>query len=831
MPVISEDKIDENYLLTLEDDLTLLESLEYELALLNARRDVNAFMEFVIRDRITKDYIKQSKVHINFQNAIDRYRLLIFGMPREHGKCLAEGTLIQLSNGLKIPIEQINKKTLLPSMDSNYKIKNEYGLPVNKNGIKPVYRLTTLTGREIEATANHKFYVYDEWRELKDLKIGNRIAVSRKYNLKGKQLKDLIPTSDILWDEIVSIEYAGRKMTYDLEVPATHNFIANDIVTHNTTNIIGRTLKEIGDNPNICIKIVSADDALAGKRVTTIKNYIEFDKRFQAVYPMIQPYRGNWGKTSFNVVRDIIEPNPTLEGCLTGDTLIDMPCDRNKYPNGIPIKNLTGKKNFLVYSYSKKDKRIVCDKAKKVWKTGKDIVYEINYEWVTGKGKKQGSIKATANHLFMLRNGEYKRLDNLEAGDKLMPFGKYANPQIISIKKIGVRNVYDMEVENNHNFAANGIIVHNSGVLTTGAGDRADILILDDPVNLKNAIAQPAMRDIVYEAISNVWLNLLSPNGKVIWIGTPWHKDDAMHRMMENPAFKVIQIYVDDKFTPVFPEKWGKKELMARREMIKSRAFARGFQGKVLSDDERLFGMMDKYKDNTLSIEDVNDIEGLNIAGVDLAISEKDGNAYTVIFGMKIDDDGNKAPVNILRKRISSKATVAYLLALWKKYDYQIIVVEANVYQKAIIEWIDFFHATLKTYVEFDKNINKFVMKSSGMDSFYKTFLMDDIDMVDWQWMKPYLMHGALGMPYIKPFVTGRNKADETIGLPGFASDIRSGKWIIPSNGCDIDCDCNVCKWVKELEDYPNTRYKDVLMASWFANSALDEIGMSIKEV
>ncbi len=40
--------------------------------------------------------------------------------------------------------------------------------------------------------------------------------------------------SDIYWDQVRSIEWIGEKPTYDLEVPETHNFIANDIVVHNS---------------------------------------------------------------------------------------------------------------------------------------------------------------------------------------------------------------------------------------------------------------------------------------------------------------------------------------------------------------------------------------------------------------------------------------------------------------------------------------------------------------------------------------------------------------------------------------------------------------------
>jgi replicative DNA helicase len=40
--------------------------------------------------------------------------------------------------------------------------------------------------------------------------------------------------ADIYWDRIVSIEPMGEQPVYDLVVPETHNFVANDIIVHNT---------------------------------------------------------------------------------------------------------------------------------------------------------------------------------------------------------------------------------------------------------------------------------------------------------------------------------------------------------------------------------------------------------------------------------------------------------------------------------------------------------------------------------------------------------------------------------------------------------------------
>jgi hypothetical protein len=51
--------------------------------------------------------------------------------------------------------------------------------------------------------------------------------------LNSDKLKT-IANSDIFWDKIESIEYSGEFETYDLTIDNYHNFIANDIIVHNT---------------------------------------------------------------------------------------------------------------------------------------------------------------------------------------------------------------------------------------------------------------------------------------------------------------------------------------------------------------------------------------------------------------------------------------------------------------------------------------------------------------------------------------------------------------------------------------------------------------------
>ena len=56
-----------------------------------------------------------------------------------------------------------------------------------------------------------------------------------------------IDNSDIFFDKISSIKALDKQQVYDLEIEGTHNFIANDIVAHNT-NADGNTPIWVVDN-------------------------------------------------------------------------------------------------------------------------------------------------------------------------------------------------------------------------------------------------------------------------------------------------------------------------------------------------------------------------------------------------------------------------------------------------------------------------------------------------------------------------------------------------------------------------------------------------------
>ncbi|MBL7070264.1 MAG: DNA polymerase III subunit alpha [Candidatus Omnitrophica bacterium] len=104
-------------------------------------------------------------------------------------KCLVGSSeIIDADSGKTISVDElfdqpgIVKSTL--SIDDRLKFIKTRIKDVVYNGMKPVYRITTSLGRKIAATSNHPFFAFRGWKNLGDLKIGERIGLCRRVHLE-----------------------------------------------------------------------------------------------------------------------------------------------------------------------------------------------------------------------------------------------------------------------------------------------------------------------------------------------------------------------------------------------------------------------------------------------------------------------------------------------------------------------------------------------------------------------------------------------------------------------------------------------------------------------
>ena len=88
-----------------------------------------------------------------------------------------------------------------------------------------VCRLRTALGRELVATAEHPLLTRDGWRPLAALDTGDHVAAARALPRGGCALD---------WDRVATVGSVGLRETYDLQIDGDHNFLANDLVVHNS---------------------------------------------------------------------------------------------------------------------------------------------------------------------------------------------------------------------------------------------------------------------------------------------------------------------------------------------------------------------------------------------------------------------------------------------------------------------------------------------------------------------------------------------------------------------------------------------------------------------
>jgi len=107
-------------------------------------------------------------------------------------KCLpGDVEVLDATSGRLVKIEDLftGKETLGDTLSCDLDSLRLHASPVARvmeNGVKPVFRLTTASGRSIEATGNHPFYTSSGWRNLEELRAGDFIATPRRLPVEGQ---------------------------------------------------------------------------------------------------------------------------------------------------------------------------------------------------------------------------------------------------------------------------------------------------------------------------------------------------------------------------------------------------------------------------------------------------------------------------------------------------------------------------------------------------------------------------------------------------------------------------------------------------------------------
>jgi len=380
--------------------------------------------------------------------------------------CIAKGELIYTENGLK-KIEDIKKGENIYSIKDDFSLVKNKVKNVFKSGRKEVYKFTTKTGKTILATDKHKFlttnvkYLADRnilpknviWKELRDIKEGNKIAVVNKYpenKLKEKINKDVA----LVLGYLVGDGYINKKYQSNIAVVKMNEAILiKDIIDRNFD--LDCQIKQYKSLSGILRVNLTGG-------IKNRKGCGNFSNKF---LNFLKKNNINKIKTDKEIPKVILDSNNEviamfLRGLFQADGCVA------KHENGIQI------------NYGTISKKLAKQVSHCLLRLGiQSSLYEVNHR--KGGFRSKNSIFYNINiRSFSFRkfaktvgfvDFKNKKLNKLLKGWK--PNSKNRKENIFfdivkSIEKIGIKETYDIEVESKdkvmNSFCCEDIIVHNS---------------------------------------------------------------------------------------------------------------------------------------------------------------------------------------------------------------------------------------------------------------------------------------------------------------------------------------------------------------------------------
>lgn len=752
-----------------------------ELRIRQAREDPNAFIEYIFEDK-DGNPIEQAWFHREWHDAMSRFDRCLIVAPRNHGKCLAEGTPVTLGDGSRVPIECFNggKVWSLDSASLQWKISDSpKAIP---NGMKDVYRVRLRSGRWIDATENHRFLRSVGWARVDELQTGQRLAIPLELPISGKPMAG---------DEALAIGF----MCGDGGMTSRFRFSSSDDVTSKifTDLFLSRGWKTKRIPGTIDYSVSYHKGARSGGPTHWAKKY-EINKTSHKKRAPERIFKGSKGDAfDFAFGYFLADSNvnnskdPSLEyysvnrGLLSDAQELLARCGIHGTITEKPSKGF-GKKiqawrftvrgdNFRKFcELVDKERFGECEKVKQLFDA-------LEYLPDGGNGKHLDCFESEGLLLPEWEKRKYKaitknKLERLAKKDKAakrLLEGNVFWDEVVSVEYLGKVQTWDLTVPGDACFIANGIVSHNTtqlvgriiwelgrnpnlrikivcasdskaverlfeiqqhiefnervhkvfpdliaadkgdwtkhkivvkrrarhrdasvealGITSTATGGRADLLVADDVVDRRNALAMPALREAVRHAWFSDWANLLEPDARVFYICTLWHKNDLSHHLLQNSEYTTLAYAVDDKFASLWPEMWPQVRLLQRKREIGSVEFSRAFRNIAQDESEAPVDheWIRYFNPKLISPRDL-----VFFLSYDLATGENVGNDFTACVLFAVDTVRNIIyVVDAWHAKIKAPEQYRRVVRETRKYKCEATLVEAVQYQVSLVQMVN----------------------------------------------------------------------------------------------------------------------------------------------
>jgi replicative DNA helicase len=445
--------------------------------------------------------------------------IIVAGRP-SMGKCLYENSEILLSDGSITTIKEIyhHRQAELLTLGDDWKFHLTQPSAFVDDGIKPVFGVATRLGRYIETTITHPYLTINGWRQLSELRVGDKIAVPRKIDVFGTEtirncevkllayfigdgcLTDSTPTciQNDFTDALTSFspELEIRSNLTPILYAASCQGQKNPLTAWLETIGLWSKKAEVPIIPNIIFKLERSQVSLFLNRLFATDGWV-------SVLTSGQSHLG-YCSVSEKLARQIQHLLLRFGIIATLKKSSIQYQDTRRQAWQLDITDAQSIKTFIseigIFGADQVLAKVETALTQEIHQTSSDLIPgEIWQQIVAEEGSEPSTILAkeplSREKLWILAtNLENLPLQQLATSDVCWD-------EIVSIEPMGCKQVYDLTIPVSHNFVANDICVHNTAFCLNIAHNIASLYKLPVAVfSLEMSKEQLAQRLLASEA-------------------------------------------------------------------------------------------------------------------------------------------------------------------------------------------------------------------------------------------------------------------------------------------------------------------------------------------
>lgn len=336
--------------------------------------------------------------------------------------CLVGETMVQCSDGIK-RLDEINRGDLVPTHTG----KLQPVLNVFNNGTQPVYRITLEDGKQLDCTSNHRLLTENGFLSLEDMFNENAAKIRQRF-INGYAAS---------FDGLPQLSVVGIAENSNWKEFKDSSSVSSTCQQRRTCSK-ENTYKSSYASATLCECTTSRNETLPSKYRVEFGRSSQRCKSTPICTSNLHKGTGGYYSVSESIIPETLLPENTTAPEREG-------CDQKKG-------------HAKVYR-----PKGICTSTNSCLDGEREQV-QLRAPSSNAKTPRVGSITKWVGGTSCQRGQDRQPSGQLSTDDQFSTHGapprKYS--PIIKIDYVGVRRVYDLEVEADHCYIANGVYVHNS---------------------------------------------------------------------------------------------------------------------------------------------------------------------------------------------------------------------------------------------------------------------------------------------------------------------------------------------------------------------------------